>query len=577
MSFLRTLIDELRRRRVFRVVAGYAVAAWVVVQVANDTFPALQFPDWALTLVVVCALLGFPVALALAWAFDLTPEGVRRGRVYAGLAVLAIVMLAASAFFVRGRDAARSSTAGATVEAVSVPASIAVLPFADLSAAGDQEYFGSGLAEELLNVLARTEGLRVAARTSSFAFAGTEAPVTEIGAQLGVEAVLEGSVRESNGTIRITAQLIDARTGYHLWSDAYTRELSDVFAIQDEIAAAIANALELRLVGGDDASPRRARPRDPEAFQLYLRGRYAWNQRTLEGIRESVSYFEQALQLDPAYALAYTGLADAYMLLEDVDALSREEAFAKGGAAARRALQLDETLAEAHTSLAHILMHQLEYDESEREYLRALALNPNLSTAHQWYSLLLSQMQRWDEALEYATRAAELDPLSIAPARSVGVVLYLARRPDESVSHFEAVLERHPDSEELLGWLGWAHLQAGRADTASALWTRLRGQYGAEYYQAPLAAGLAASGRAEAARRMLTELEREFRGPPPYPFQIAIAYGYLSDLDRAFQWLDRAADDREPYLDFVEIEPAFDPLRGDRRFQAILRKTGHMR
>lgn len=587
LSLPRDVLDELKRRRVFRVAAGYAVVAWLVIQVASDVLPALRVPEWGVTLVVACALLGFPVALVLAWAFDLGPDGVARsdpgpeqgasassppggGRrkrrlAYIGTA-LALALLLAAAVLPRERAAARPAAAA---DPTPVTASIAVLPFADLSAAGDQEYFGHGLAEELLNVLAQIEGLRVAARTSSFAFAGTDASVTEIGRQLEVRAVLEGSIRTSADGIRITAQLIDASTGFHLWSQVYERQAADLFAVQDEISAAIANALELRLIGREGAAPRRVRGADLEAFRLYLRGRHAWNQRTLEGLRESIDYFERALRLDPAFALGYAGLADAYMLLEDFRGLPREEAFARGTAAARRALELDETLAEAHTSLAHILMHQLEAEASEREYRRTLALNPNQPNAHLWYSLLLAQMRRWDEALEHARRAADLDPLAVAPARGVGSILYMARRYDEAVEAWEAALERHPDNEGVLGWLAWAHLHAGRPERSIEIWTRIG-------YRSSLPVAYAAAGQADEARRLLTGLEQNLEENSRL-YHLAIAYSHLGDLDTAFGWLDRAADQGEPMLDFLEIDPAWDLLREDPRFDAVRRKTGHLR
>jgi len=589
MSFPRRLFDELKRRRVFRVAAAYAVVAWLVIQVASETFPALGLPAWTLTLVVACALLGCPVAIVLAWAFDVTPEGVRRtseglpasvdplrqGRpsssrspwAYAVAGVTVVVLLATGTFL-----ALRPTTAPAVADTPPERPSIAVLQFEDLSAAGDQEYFGQGLAEELLNALAQTEGLRVVARTSSFSFAGKDTPVHEIGRQLSAGLVLEGSVRAAGGSVRVTAQLIDAGTGYHVWSQTYERKLADVFAIQDEIAAAIANALELRLLGDGAGSSRRARARDSEAVRQYLRGRHAFSQRTAEGLQESVGHFVRALELDPTFALAYAGLADAYTLLDDYGMLEREEAYAKGTDAARRALDLDETLAEAHTSLAHILMHQLQNEDSEREFRRALELNPSHVQAHQWYALLLCQMRRWDEAIEHARRAAELDPLSFPPARGVGIVLSLARRTDEAVAQLEATLVQHPDNESVMDFLTLVYVQAGRYDDATALSRVLEERYPGPYYRGQLAVVHAAAGRSEEARRLLAELEDDFA----YRSQLALAWAYLGDLDRAFLWLDRAIEAREAVLDFMEIGPEWDPLRGDARFTAALRKTGHL-
>lgn len=596
MPLLRRFLDELKRRRVFRVAVAYAVVAWLVIQVANDTFPALALPEWTVTLVVACAALGFPVAIVLAWAFDVTAEGVRRtpstdpgsasgppGRrprprtlAVAGTGV-AVVVLLATAALLAGRRSPPAVAQGDATAAAAAPG-IAVLAFEDLSAAGDQEYFAHGLAEELLNVLAQMEGLRVAARTSSFAFAGKDVAITEIGRQLAVEHVLEGSVRDANGRIRVTAQLIDARTGYHVWSETYERDVADVLTIQDEVSAAITNALELRLLGDGAASARRTRARNPEALRLYLRGRHAWNQRTGESLREARGYFERAVAADPTFALAYAGLADAYMLLEDWGAVPREEAFSQGPAAARRALELDETLAEAHTSLAHILMHQLDFQESEREYLRALELNPNQATAHQWYSLLLSMQKRWDEALAHARRAAALDPLSMTTDRAPGLVLYLADRPEPAIAELEAALTRHPEHPGILDWLHKAYRQAGRFEHCRAIvQARVDRNPGRAAPRVELAATLAAAGQHDDARRLLEQVRADPDAAAVSAHQFVAAYAYLGQLDSAFVWLDRSAEAREPLLDFVQVYPEFERLRGDPRFQRILRKTGHIR
>lgn len=577
----RDLLDELKRRRVFRVAAGYAVVGWVVVEVTSTIFPELGLPVWTVPAVIVIVLLGFPAALVLAWAFEVTGGELRRtpgtratpARLAAGgvAAVTVLTTLAAGVFMVR----ARAADGGGAEAAVPAPprASIAVLPFSDLSPLQDQEHFGQGLAEELLNVLAQTEGLRVAARTSSFAMAGPDAaPVTEIGRALGVATVLEGSVRVADGTLRVTAQLIDARDGMHIWSEVYERDPTDVFAIQDEIAAAIANALELRLLG-HGVSPYRSRPRDPEAYQAYLRGRYAWNRRTAEGLEESLLHFERAVAIDPAYALGYAGIADAYMLLEDFGRVPRDEAFSKGTAAARRALQLDEALPEAHTSLAHILMHQLEFDASEQEFRRSLDLNPNQATAHQWYAVLLLMRQRWDEADRHARRAVELDPLSIAPLRTLAIVPLMARRPEEAIRRLQGALERFPDADQLLDWLVSAYIHAGRPEDAARIAELLYERHPGRYYEARRALAYAAADRDDEARRLLAEIEAD----PPSAHKVALVYAYLGDLDRAFLWLDRSVDRREAYLDFLPIDALFDPLREDPRFRDALRKTGHVR
>lgn len=578
MPFLRPFFEELKRRRVFRAAAAYAVGAWLVMQVADTVFPALGFPDWVLTAVVIVALLGFPVALVLSWAFEVTGGSLRRTEsdraTSSGLAIwsfVALVVAATSAagfFLIRSRAAASDTTRVAAVPIAE--ASIAVLPFADMSAAQDQAYFADGLAEELLNVLAQMEGLRVAARTSSFALGGPDAPpVTEIGQKLGVATVLEGSVRADRDSVRITAQLIDTRDGMHIWSQTYQRGMADVFAVQDEITRAIANALELRLLG-DGTSPRRSRPRDPEAYQAYLRGRYAWNQRTLEGLEESLVHFERAIEIDPGYALGYAGLADAYMILQDFRAIEHEEAFSKGAAAARRALQIDETLAEAHTSLAHILMHQREFEESEREYRRALELNPNLATAHQWYTLLLGLTGRWAEAERHAARAVALDPLAIASTRTRLVVAYMGRDTAATWRRFDVALAKFPNNESLLDWKISAHIAFGQPNDAVPIAEYLAGLYeeGA-YYRSLLAVAYAAAGRQDDARRVIARL-----GERAVPVQVALAFAFMGDMDRAFRELDRAVDEMDPNLDFIGVNPIYDVMRADPRWGEVMRRVG---
>ncbi|UCC83920.1 MAG: hypothetical protein JSW46_03010, partial [Gemmatimonadota bacterium] len=379
-SNLRAFLAELKRRQVFRVAIVYAVVAFVIWQAAEIAVPGLTLPDWVLTLVILLTILGFPIALVLAWALEITPEGVRRtepGRA--------------------GPDATPASAAPAVAEGID-RRSIAVLPFANMSDDPGNEYFSDGMTEEIINALAQLEGLRVAARTSSFAFKGKSPDVREVGAKLNVATALEGSVRKAGNRLRITAQLVSVADGYHLWSERYDREMEDVFAIQDDIARAIAEKLQVTLVAGV-AEPLVRRPTENvEAYDLYLRGRFFAHQGG-EGPRKGLEYFQRALAGDPEYALAHAGIAEAYSQLGNTGILRPKEAMPRAREAAIRALELDETLAEAHLSLGWIgWTYDFEWSNAEKYFLRALELNPDLPEAHFKYGFFLASMERGEES-----------------------------------------------------------------------------------------------------------------------------------------------------------------------------------
>jgi adenylate cyclase len=436
------LLAELKRRKVFRVAAVYGAAAFVVIRAADIVFPSLSLPAWTVTLVVALALLGLPLALVLAWAFDATPEGVRRTepasahelaaivaqprarRWPAGIGALAgIALLAGGTWWTVGRGA------GAPAAAYD---SIAVLPFVNLSGDPENEYFGDGLAEELLNALAGIEGLKVAARTSAFAFKGTSTDVRTIGDTLRVATVLEGSVRRSADRIRITAQLIDARSGYHLWSETYDRPLTELFAVQDAITGEIVTALAVRLTGGSRADGlHRGGTTDLEAYDLYLLGRQKWATREIPLLHEAVEHFEQAIARDSSFALAWSGFADA------IDALAWRrvpvalERVDEAKDAAVRAIMLDPELAEGWASLGVLLAEfYRDFRFSEVALRRALALKPSYAPAHLWLGHTLLYAGRPQEALEAAESAVRLNPLSPLGGTIASTLIALHRWDD---------------------------------------------------------------------------------------------------------------------------------------------------
>ncbi len=423
------LLKELKRRRVFRVAGLYGVTAWIVTEVSATVIPALYLPEELVTIIVVLLIAGFPIALVLAWIFDINPDGIQRtqntpevtaavhstrGRLASiGLIVLATSLLA-SLFFWRFGGSEQAPLD-----------SIAVLPFVNLSNDANSDYFSDGVSEELLNLLTKVPGLKVAARTSSFAFKNQETDIRDIAAQLGVATVLEGSVRWSANReqVRITAQLIDASSGYHLWSGTYDRKLEDIFAVQDEIARAIVTNLQIQLTGVEAFSLTAPPTRDAEAYTLYLRGRALWKQRGLDAIEQSVELFQAALARDPGFSRAYSNLAAAYVLIPNYSNEVGDTFFELASEAALTALTIDESLAEAHAVLARISDDRWSWSDAQTGFFFATSLDPSEPTAHHWYSIHLGSVGRYQAALKEARLAAELDKKSAVIQANLSVTL----------------------------------------------------------------------------------------------------------------------------------------------------------
>jgi TolB-like protein len=422
---LKALISELRRRNVFRVAVAYLVTAWLLLQVADVVLEAIEAPAWAMKAVLLLLLLGLPLALVVAWVFELTPEGVKResdvdrsrsitrqtGR-RLDYAIIAILVLAVALLVYdrqRGADAGRAASTSAAETAVK---SIAVMPFVNMSPDPDNEYFSDGISEELLNLLAKVDGLKVAARTSSFKFKGTKADIGEIGNALGVATVLEGSVRKSADQVRITAQLIKVEDGFHLWSATYDRSLDNIFEVQDEIAGAIVEALRLPLLG-TTAAPVSAKPTQSiAAYDLYLLGRHRMRETSAASFREAIGYFQRAIDADPEFAPAHSGLADAYVLLSNYGDMPLAEAYAAAEPSIERALALDPGLAEAWISKGLLAGSRNRALESLEYLQKALAQNPNSAAALLGLADTQYKLARGKEALESSSRALALDPMS---------------------------------------------------------------------------------------------------------------------------------------------------------------------
>ncbi|HEX6134803.1 MAG TPA: protein kinase [Longimicrobiales bacterium] len=499
----------------------------------------------------------------------------RRTAVRYGAVAASVFLLAAAAYALwPSMPAAVGPVPELRSEADPLPRSrVAVLPLADYSPDTADDYFADGLTEELISRVSRLGGLRVIARSSVMTYRNTGKGVAEIARELRAGTVLEGSVRRHGDRVRITVQLIDARTEEQLWSDDYDAELGDVLAVQSEIATEVADALNVQLRRDERRQLARRATVDPEAYRLYLEGRHYWNKRDTESFRRAVTLFRQSVDRDPLYAPAWAGLADSYEMLS-ASMLSPEQAIQVARAAAERALAIDGDLAEAHTALATILLnHELDWSGAERHFRRALALNPSYALAHQRYSALLAGSGRLDEAVRSSRRAQELDPLSLYARASVGYNLYLARRYAEALAQLEATRDLDPGFGLTHVNLVLLHLQTRSYDRALAAARTLHSLWG----DVPTVLGLlghafAMSGQPEEAVRILRQLSARAANQPA-AFHTAVVRLALGEPDEAVALLEQAVEERSSgLLVYLPVEPLFDPLRSHPRFRAVLEK-----
>jgi TolB-like protein/Tfp pilus assembly protein PilF len=453
---------------------------------------------------------------------------------------------------------------------------LAVLPLANISPDPNDEYFADGLTEELISALSKVGGLSVIARTSAMKYKGATKSVAEIGQELDIRTLLEGSVRKAGNKVRITVQLIDARSEEHLWAQTFDRDLEDIFAIQSDIAQRVARSLRVQLVRREKRAIAQGGTVVVEAYTLYLKGRHEWNKRSREGLNLAIGHFEQALHKDTSYALAYSGLADAYASQALFEFAPPKEAFPKAKAAAERAIQIDDQLAEAHTSLG-LVRFQYDWDwrGAEIEFRRALDLAPGYPSAHQFYADFLKAMGRFEEAIAQMSSAKQLDPLSVSINTGLGHVLYLSRQYDRAIEQYRKALELDPGFVQAHLWFGRPYLQKGMFKEAIAeVQEAVRLSSGSTISLAVLGHAYAAAGnRVEAERLLKTLMERaETQYLPSY--WIALIYTGLAEKDRAFEWLERARQERSSWLVWIGVEPRFDGLRSDPRFVHLMERMG---
>ncbi|NIN73120.1 MAG: tetratricopeptide repeat protein [Gemmatimonadetes bacterium] len=596
-SALQRFLSELRRRRVYRVAVVYAIVAFVIWQAAEISFPAFGFPNWTLAFVIVLTFLGFPLALVLAWAFEITPEGVKRteplaegeigpepgNRAITTTAIIVVAVLAVAAAWLAIRDGGPTSSTDRR--------SIAVLPFVNLSADPEDELFSDGVAVEIISRLSKIADLEVKSRTSSFQYKNSNMSLREIGEALGASAIVEGDLRRVEGQWRISARLIDVETDDRLWADQYEGEWTDYFAIQSDVAQQVATALRATLTENEREQIEAAPTESQAAYDLYLRGRYFWNRRSKDGFYRAIEHFEGAIAEDPGYAQAYAGLADTYNLLAVYWMLPPDEAVPLARAAAERALELDPNLAEAHTCLAHIhTWYDWDWPAAKTRFERALSLDPNYATARQWYGMYLMAQGRPDEGLAEARRAVELDPLSVFLRNHLARFLFIQRRYTEAIDALKAAAEMDPNIGNPHGWLVRVYTLLGRHDEAiEALKLSRRGSGASPAELDSIDRVYARSGWQGVFELEIERLTEEYRAEletgeilgteelgadEGKPILIARLYAMLGRTDQAFEWLDIALQERRIGVMSLPVHPIWDDLRSDPRYSAALRRMG---
>jgi TolB-like protein/Tfp pilus assembly protein PilF len=562
--------------------AVYGFVAFAIIEAADVIFPRLALPDWTVTLVVGLALLGFPVAIVLAWAFEMTPGGVRRRAVAApgelraiiaapasqhwsagALALVGVTALLAGAWYV-GRQSAPAVDADPAAGPMS--ASIAVLPFADMSPDKDQEYFSDGISEELLNLLARIPELEVASRTSAFSFKGQNLEIPEIAQRLNVAHVLEGSVRKAGNEVRVTAQLIDARSDTHLWSQTWDRTLDDIFAIQDEIAADVVEQLKVTLLG---EAPT-VEETNPAAYALFLQARQLGRQRTAEGFEQSIALYQQALAIDSDYTAAWAGLANSY-INQAAEALRPfEEGYELAREAANQALGIDPEYAEAHVQLGLIAMY---YDgdlaAAGRHHERALALEPTSPDLITNAARLAQSLGRLDEAIALHEYAVFRDPLNPTGHYRLGLGYLWTKRPDEAIASFRTALSVSPGRIGAQYGIGEALLEKGEPEEALAA---MQQEFDEVWRMVGLPMAYRALGLVAESDAALTELIEKYEQEAAY--NIAYVLAFRGETDRAFEWLDKAVAYHDPGLSRIAVEMLFANIHDDPRWLPFLESIG---
>jgi serine/threonine-protein kinase len=575
---------ELKRRHVYRVAIAYGVVAWLSIQVATQVFPFFEIPNWVVRLVVLVVVLGFPISLIIAWAFEMTPQGIKRteniapneyirhwsARRFAALIVTIAVLATGLMMF---QLVGRKSAFQVQVTAAPKPPfqkSIAVLPLLNESGDPGDEYFSDGLSEELIAALAQIRELKVIGRSSSFRFKDRKGDSKTIGQKLGVSTLLEGTVRKQGDQVRIVAELVNAADGSELWSRTFDRELKDIFAVQAEIATAVAASLKLTLLGTDDRSVKNASTKSMEAHNAYLQGHFYFERRNLEDYRKSVGFFDQAIQLDPDYALAYAERSEAWAWIGDLTNDKQKEAWAAAGSDAEKAVAIDAHLAEAHAALGWVRFFiEWKFAEGLAELRRAQQLSPWNPTANDLMARVVVYLGQFPEAEKLARQAIELDPLAYQARTSLARVLFTEGKLDEVEASAREAAELQPTAAGNHRWQVFVAIQRGDGEAALRE-AQMEPNEGYRHFELALAHYTRRERpAADAALAELIAKDRDFLA-----YQIAEVYAWRGETDEALKWLQISLDNHDTGMLSLLIDPLLRGLHHDARFNALVGKIG---
>jgi TolB-like protein/cytochrome c-type biogenesis protein CcmH/NrfG len=582
---------ELKRRNVYKVAVAYIVVGWALSQGIAQVFPVFDIPNWAIRSIVLLIIIGLPIALILAWMFELTPQGIKRTedvdlavaaqqpKKHTWIFVVIIGALLSIGLFFLGRYSAingapRQDARAALTEAAPVSnKSIAVLPFDNLSRDPDNAYFCEGVQDEILTRLAKVADLKVISRTSTQHFKTAPENLPEIAKKLGVMHILEGSVQKSNDQVRVNVQLINAMSDAHLWADTFDRKLTDIFAVESEIAKTIAETLQAKITGSEKNSIAKAPTTNPEAYELYLKGRFFWNKRSGVDLRKAIEFFNQAIVKDPNYALAYAGLADSYLLLPNYGGAPTADVVPPARAAVAKALELDDSLAEARTSRGLLDTLDLHLERAVTQMEHAVQLKPNYATGHHWLGLGHLSLGHFDQAIVEEKRAAELDPLSLIINADFAWTYACAHRLDEAEAQARKTLEIDPRFFLAHYYLGGIRQAKGQLTEAIAEYQQAFDLNGDFYSLAALGAANARAGNKAEAQKILARLNEEAKSHHVTAYAWALLYLGMGDKNRALDELETAYQRGDTnYLFVLKVDPLFDDLRGQPRFEALVQK-----
>lgn len=547
---------ELKRRKVIHVIVVYATSSFVIIELINNIFEPLRLPNWTPTMVIIILAIGFPFAIILSWVFDLTQKGI-----------------------IKTEPIETVKTNGkknlSTEQVSRLENSIAVLPFQDMSPKKDQEYFCDGITEEIINALTNVTNLKVIARTSAFAFKNKYEDIRKIGRELYVENILEGSVRKAGKKLRITAQLINVTDGSHYWSETYDREIKDVFEIQDEISLAIVDKLKVELVAEEKEKILKSHTNNIEAYNLYLKGRHYWhNHRTENGLAKAMDCFRKAIESDPDYALAYTGLADTYSASIDWGYLNPIETVPETKKLLSKSLELDNSVAETYIGLIYPqAFFDMEWDKAEQSAKMALQLNNNSPSVHHFYAMYQMCQGNFDIALEHNRKARELDPLSVIFNFACGLIFYNSRQYEKSIEQYKKALALDNNFVLVHLWAIFPLFQAGQyEEIVSGYQKLLLHDIKTERFAAKIQAITNESGIEGFLTWFIEEGIKLDMGIYNHAYWKAVSYSLIQKNDLAFEELENVMKVKSIRMNYINIDPGLDNIRSDPRFTLVLKK-----